>query len=104
MHGDGWLGVAGPLDREPLRAGLCEAAAVGESVSPGSGHGCWAGILPGMVVHRLFGIGLILHSAVGLANGPVAYRLRQAVEELDAIIRDVRTGRLRPRRPRHLQS
>jgi GGDEF domain-containing protein len=56
--------------------------------------------LAGMVVHRLFGVGLTLQSAAGLAEGLVAYqlgravacKLGQAVDELDAIICDVRTA------------
>jgi hypothetical protein len=45
-----------------------------------------------LVVHRLFGIGLVLESASGLADGPAAARLQHAVDELDAVIRDVRTA------------
>jgi len=44
------------------------------------------------MVHRLFRIGLVLESASGLADGPVAARLQHAVDELDAVIRDVRTA------------
>ena len=54
-----------------------------------------------MVVHRLFGVGLTLQSAAGLAEGPVAARLQQAVDELDAIIRDVRTAVFRFQNQRH---
>jgi len=54
-----------------------------------------------MVVHRLFGVGLTLQSAAGLAEGPVAARLQQAVDELDAIIRDVRTAVFRFQNPGH---
>lgn len=67
--------------------------------------------LTGMMVHRLFGVGLTLQSAAGLADGLVAYQLGQAVarklehavDELDAIIRDVRTAELEFYCPRHLQ-
>jgi len=55
----------------------------------------------GMVVHRLFGVGLTLQSAAGLAAGPVAARLQQAVDELDVIIRDVRTAVFRLQNPGH---
>jgi len=48
-----------------------------------------------LVVHRLFGIGLVLESASGLVDGPVAARLQHAVDELDAVIRDVRTAAFR---------
>jgi signal transduction histidine kinase len=45
-----------------------------------------------MAVHRLFGVGLTLQSAAGLADGPVAARIQSAVDELDTVIRDVRTA------------
>lgn len=51
--------------------------------------------LADMVVHRVFGVGLVLQSAAGLAEGPVAERLTRAVDELDAIIQDVRSAALR---------
>ncbi len=44
------------------------------------------------LVHRLFGIGLTLESAAGLAGGPVRDRLQHAVDELDAVIRDIRSA------------
>jgi hypothetical protein len=44
------------------------------------------------LVHRMFGIGLTLESAAGLASGPVSDRLQRAIRELDAAIRDVRTA------------
>ncbi len=50
-----------------------------------------ADAVPGLV-HRLFGIGLTLESAAGLAGGPVRLRLQRAVDELDAVIRDIRTA------------
>ena len=49
-----------------------------------------------LMVHRLFGIGLVLESASGLADGPVAARLQHAVDELNAVIRDVRTAAFGP--------
>jgi GGDEF domain-containing protein len=42
------------------------------------------------VVHRLFGVGVVLESAARLADGVVAARIREAVEELDTVIRDAR--------------
>jgi len=45
-----------------------------------------------LTVHRLFRIGLVLESASDLADGPVAARLQHAVDELDAVIRDVRAA------------
>jgi len=59
--------------------------------------------LAGMVVHRLFGVGLTLQSAAGLADGLVAGQLGQAVDELDAIIRDVRTAAFKPFYPEEPQ-
>lgn len=53
-----------------------------------------------MSVHQLFGVGLTLQSAAGLANGPAAARIQQAVDELDSIIRDVRTAVFMVYRPR----
>jgi hypothetical protein len=71
---------------------------------PGPAAGTDAGsALAGMVVHRLFGVGLTLQSAAGLAGGPVAERLQQAVDELDAIIRDVRTAAFKFQDPGHSQ-
>lgn len=43
------------------------------------------------LVHRMFGVGLTLESAAGLAGLPVRNRLYRAIAELDAIIRDIRT-------------
>lgn len=47
------------------------------------------------LVHRIFGVGLVLQSAASLADGPVAERLTRAVDELDAIIREVRSAAFR---------
>ena len=44
-----------------------------------------------LVVHRLFGIGLELQSAAGVADGPVADRLQLVVDELDELIGDARS-------------
>lgn len=44
------------------------------------------------LVHRLFGIGLLLESAAGLAGGPARVRLQHAVDELDAVICDIRSA------------
>jgi GGDEF domain-containing protein len=43
------------------------------------------------VICRLFDVGVGLESAARLADGTVAVRIRRAVDELDAIIRDART-------------
>ena len=44
-----------------------------------------------LVVHRLFGIGLEIQSAAGVADGPAAGRLQQVVDELDKLIGDARS-------------
>jgi PAS fold len=44
-----------------------------------------------LVVHRLFGIGLEVQSAAGLAAGAAADRLQLVVNELDQLIRDARS-------------
>ena len=44
-----------------------------------------------LVVHRLFGIGLEIQSAAGVADGPAANRLQLVVDELDELIRDARS-------------
>jgi hypothetical protein len=53
--------------------------------------------LADMVVHRLFGIGLVLQSAETRADRSVSDRLTLAVDELDAVVRDVRLAALRDR-------
>jgi hypothetical protein len=45
-----------------------------------------------ILVHRLFDVGLVLESASDLTDGPVAARLQEAADELDTVIRDVRTA------------
>jgi len=54
-----------------------------------------------MVVHRLFGVGLTLQSAADVAARPVADLLGQTVDELDAVIRDVRTSAFGIQQPEH---
>ena len=44
-----------------------------------------------LVVHRLFGIGLEIQSAAGVADGPAFGRLQQVVDELDELIGDARS-------------
>jgi len=44
------------------------------------------------LVHRMFGIGLTLESAAGLAHEPVRARLLRAIDELDAVIHDIRSA------------
>jgi hypothetical protein len=48
------------------------------------------------LIHRLFRVGLALEAS-GLAAGPAGTRLEAAMDELDAIIRDVRTAVLASR-------
>ena len=108
-----------PVPVQPVSPGAVIAADAQDSggrmpalLPAGPGSGTDAGTdLAGMVVHRLFGIGLTLQSAAGLADGLVAYRLGQAVarklwqavDELDAVICEVRTAALELQYPRHLQ-
>jgi hypothetical protein len=57
-----------------------------------------------LVVHRLFGIGLEVQSAAGVADGPVADRLQLVVHELDELISDARSmafERLRGQGPQY---
>jgi hypothetical protein len=53
----------------------------------------------GLVVHRLFSIGLVVQSEVCRATGPASDRLQRAVDELDELIRDARVAAFRSRRP-----
>jgi diguanylate cyclase (GGDEF)-like protein len=79
-----------PIPPAEGRGGDSEAPALRAC---GQAPGTDAGLgLAEMAVHRLFGVGLILQSAAGLADGPVAARIQQAVDELDTIMRDVRTA------------
>lgn len=72
------------------RDGDSEARALRAS---GRAAGTDAGLgLAEMAVHRLFGVGLTLQSVAGLADGRVAARIQQAVDELDTVICDVRTA------------
>jgi hypothetical protein len=49
----------------------------------------------GLVMHRIFGIGLDLQSLISRADEAMAGRLNQVVVELDLIIRDARTAAFR---------
>lgn len=44
-----------------------------------------------IVVNRIFAAGLTLAGAASISDGPAAVGVQQAVEELDALVRDVRT-------------
>lgn len=44
-----------------------------------------------MVVYRLFGVGLTIESALGVADRRGKQWLQEAVDELDSLIRDIRT-------------
>jgi GGDEF domain-containing protein len=57
--------------------------------------------LAGMLVHRLFAIGLALQSASALADGPVAASLQQALDQLDSIIQDTQTAVFESQAPQH---
>jgi GGDEF domain-containing protein len=91
----------------PVQAGPAWGASSVPGLAGGSGNGgsqvATAGHTPaaappdaGMalvegVIRRLFDVGVRLESAAGLADGVVAEWIGQAVDELDAIIRDART-------------
>lgn len=45
-----------------------------------------------MVAHRLFGVGLVVQAAAGVTEGSWRRRLQEAVDELDSVIRDVRSA------------
>ena len=106
-------GAAGRGDRAPaasLANGAAPSAAASYRPEPdvgltGSGPDAGgAGSLTdmlGLVVHRLFGVGLELQSAASRADGPAAERLRRAIDELDNLIREVRSAAFRHGRPRH---
>lgn len=51
--------------------------------------------LASVLIHRIFGVGLMLESALSLVTGPAAVRIQQAVDALDALIRDIRSYTLR---------
>ncbi|MBO0769865.1 MAG: hypothetical protein J2P35_00235 [Actinobacteria bacterium] len=51
--------------------------------------------LASVLIHRIFGVGLTLESALGLVTGPAAVRIQQAVDALDTLIRDIRSYTLR---------
>ena len=51
------------------------------------------------VIQRIFGTAMRLESVVHLADGPVRDRVNQAVEDLDEIIRDIRTTIFNLQRP-----
>jgi hypothetical protein len=76
---------------DPRRAGAARPA-------PGAAGSDDVLDLLSLVVQRLFGIGLEVQSAAGMAHGPMAARLQLIVDELDDLIRDARSvafGRLR---------
>jgi hypothetical protein len=68
------------------RAAVCAGAEPVVTVMPGSGVR-----LAEVVVQRLFDVGLSLAAASTVLDGPGATRVRQAVDDLDDLIRDVRS-------------
>lgn len=91
-------GGGGPWPHGPAGRPIARARRPAQAV-PSLAASDWAAAGPddlmdvfALVVHRLFGIGLVLESVSGMADGPVAARLQHAVEELDAVIRYVRTA------------
>lgn len=51
--------------------------------------------LASLLIHRIFGVGLTLESALGLITGPAADRVQQGIDALDALIRDIRSFTMR---------
>jgi anti-anti-sigma factor len=77
------------LARSASWASLAEAGSVSPAAIAAAAR---CGDLMRVMTHRLLGVGLLLQTAEGLAEGPLARRLTQAVAEVDAIIRDTRTA------------
>jgi PAS domain-containing protein len=76
----------GPAFSEPEpRPGTADPASMAEAL--------------GLVVHRLFDIGLEIQSAASRTDGPVADHLQSAVDKLDELIRDARAAAFRIQRP-----
>lgn len=90
---------------EPAEALIARARLAAGSASqdpPARAAGTDAGLdIAGMAVDRLFSAGLILQSAACLADGPAAEQIQQAIDELDAVIRDARTAAFERLRPEH---
>jgi hypothetical protein len=49
------------------------------------------------VIHRVFEAGLALESAAGLLDGPMVALVLRILDDLDQLVRDIRTTMLRPR-------
>jgi PAS domain-containing protein len=62
---------------------------------PGAGDETSVAEALGLVVHRLFDIGLEVQSAASRTDGPVADHLQSAVDKLDELIRDARAAAFR---------
>ena len=80
------------LARSAPWASLAEAGSVSPAAIAASAAAGRCADLMRVMTHRLFGVGLLLQTAEGLAEGPLARRLSQAVGEVDAIIRDTRAA------------
>jgi hypothetical protein len=83
-----WWRPDGPGQLVVCVAALDSADPPARPFAPARGES--AEVVPSLV-YRLFGIGLTLEFAAGLAGGPVRDRLQRAVDEIDAVIRDIRT-------------
>ncbi len=104
--GTGAAVAAGPGDTaETLLAEACAAAraAVAGPAEPVVTVAANSGTrVAEVVVQRVFDVGLSLAAASSLLDGPAATRVQQAIDDLDDLIRDVRTvtfGGLPPGRP-----
>jgi hypothetical protein len=80
------------LARSESWASLTEAGSVSPAAIAAIAAAGRCADLMRLMTHRLLGVGLLLQTAEGLAEGPLARRLSQAIAEVDAIIRDTRTA------------
>jgi hypothetical protein len=90
------VAVAGGLGLRPEEL-IERASSAGRSADA-------AGLHPtGMLIQRLFSIGLALDSVSAQADGPVASQLQLVLDQLDGIIQDIRTAAFQPQvpHPRH---
>lgn len=77
---------------EDPAVGLMDGTAPAESLDSSSRHSSLSSDIADMIVSRLFEVGLVLQSADVGADGPTRLRLRKAAEDVDALIRDVRSA------------
>ena len=84
------------LARSESWAELAESALVSDGAAAAHAAAARCADLMRAMTYRLFGVGLLLQEAEGLAEGPISGRLSRAVAELDAIIREARAAAFGP--------